>query len=94
MSTWKLFRVVSSILCIGTVISGIMYGYFFMSDGVVDKTDRSVLITIIVLAVVSMIGLSIDMSTDGGKNTTKKTIMAGISFAMIMLVWRVFASVF
>ena len=41
-----------------------------------------------------MFGVSIDMSTEGGKNTSKKAIMAGISFAMFMLIWRVLASLF
>ncbi|UTE78001.1 hypothetical protein [Rossellomorea sp. KS-H15a] len=52
------------------------------------------MITAVVLAVISVFGLSIDMSTDGGKNTSKKAIMAGVSFAMFMLVWRVLASLF
>ena len=94
MNTWKLFRKVSSIICIGTVIGTILYGYFYMSDGVVDETDRLFLITAIILAIVSMFGVSIDMSTDGGKDKSKKAIMAGISFAIFMLLWRVFASIF
>jgi hypothetical protein len=94
MNMWKLFRIICNVLCVGAVIGGIAYVYFYMSDGVVDGGDRNILITAVVLAVISVFGLSIDMSTDGGKNTSKKAIMAGVSFAMFMLVWRVLASLF
>jgi hypothetical protein len=94
MSTWKLFRIVSLFIGIGTIIAVFIYGYLYMSNGVVDKADRNFLIPAIILGAISMFGISIDMSTDGGKNTSKKAIMAGISFAMFMLVWRVIASIF
>lgn len=87
MNTWKLFRIVSLIIGIGTIIAVFIYGYLYMSDGI-DEADRNFL-----LPAISMFGISIDMSMDGGKNTSKKAIMAGISFAMIMLVWRLIAAI-
>jgi hypothetical protein len=93
MYTWKILRMISLLIGIGTIIAVFIYGYFYMSDGVVDNEDVKFLIPAMILAAISMFSLSIDMSTDGGKNTSKKAIMAGISFAMFMLIWRVLASI-
>ena len=85
---WKTISKLSTILWIGGISFMLIYGALFIENGKVDSTDKKVMVGVLVVMLFVAVVSSIDLTSDGGKKITVKTVIGAIIFLIIFTLYR------
>ena len=85
---WKTISKLSTILWITGISFMLIYTVLFIENGKVDATDKKVILGVIIVMLFVAVVSSINLTSDGGKKITVKTVIGAIIFLIIFTLYR------
>ncbi len=85
---WKTISRLSTILWIAGISFMLIYAVLFIENGKVDSTDKKVILGVTVVMLFVAVVSSINLTSDGGKKITVKTVIGAIIFLIIFTLYR------
>ncbi|WP_377891769.1 hypothetical protein [Alkalihalobacillus sp. R86527] len=86
---WKGISRLSKILWISTIAFMLIYTAIFIENGKVDSTDKFVILVAAAVMIFVVVVSSVNLTSDGGKNITAKTVASAIVLIIIFTLYGI-----